>query len=161
MQPPPLDKQGPTGIGGWLAFFCVILLVISPGANYLYYTETQKSLEEARAVNPVLAQQLADFLRPLTLAPLLMIGVSFVTGIMMLARAPGAVLVAKIVTFIPLLVGIGSLLMVNNSTLPKEVNDGMRQGAMQDIFRGLVFCGIWFTYLCRSVRVKNTYGTGA
>ncbi len=136
MNPPPLPpahSQGPSGIGGWLAFFIVVLLVISPALNIYNYNDTEKGMQAAMAINAEAVKPIYDFVKPIGYGMLAMAGVSALAGVMLLIKAPHAVKLAKFVTCIPLLFAIGCMVYVQNSSLPDMAKEPMFKGSIQDL----------------------------
>ena len=121
------------GVHGWLLFFCVILVIISPLANFL---------EAAKYKNlPWGAWILALALE----------GFSIYAGVELWRVAPGAVKKAKafLWTYLAFTVTGGvAFLSLSDEATAKD---------LADTLRSVVFFCFWYLYLIRSKRVKNTY----
>ncbi|GDX11949.1 hypothetical protein LBMAG57_37210 [Verrucomicrobiota bacterium] len=161
-QPPTQPTPNPlVGVGGWLAFFCFILVALNPLLTLFSFFTIHKTIEALRTLNPEAAQVLDSFTSFSGVLSFTLAAFSVVAGILLIRRARNAVLIAKIYTAAVPTVALLALLPVFGSSASPELREGMVQGGVQDLIKSLGFFAIWFTYLSRSRRVKNTYATNA
>jgi len=158
---PSTQTQPLVGVGGWLAFFCFILVALNPLLTVLSFFGIHKTIEALRTLNPEAARTLDSFTSLTGVLSFALAAFSIVAGILLIRRARNAVIVAKIYTASVPTVALLTLLAVFGSTASPDMREGMVQGGVQDLIKSLGFFAIWFTYLCRSRRVRNTYPTNA
>jgi multisubunit Na+/H+ antiporter MnhC subunit len=135
----------PYGIGGWLAFLCVSFTVISP---LVWFGEAVSFFQKGHVALGLLA--------------LLMAVASFIVGLWLLLRDPSAIKLAKAY----LLANIGVSVIISFAGTPGSLDDphvlGFAVGrAIGVLVAGSIVTAIWWLYLNKSVRVKNTYGVVA
>jgi tetratricopeptide (TPR) repeat protein len=153
------DTREPKGVGGWLAFFCVTLVLLIP-LNFIVSTVASfrligviRPLDRA-AANWMDSQMAIDTPVLFTLTIF-----SVVCGILLIRRVRNAVLVMKIFTLtIPLFTLLQVLLGALSGGDPADLQSEMAAARGTALIQAVGFSAIWFTYLCRSRRVRNTYG---
>ena len=127
------------GVGGWLAFLCVSLLLFAP-------------LSAVREIGTTLMDQTMEpydkaLMVALTIAAA---GFAVFTGLGLVQVWRKALLIAKVYYFVNLalglLIGLGALLA-----------EGTAEDAALSVSLTLVSAA-WLAYLYRSERVRNTYG---
>jgi hypothetical protein len=142
------------GVSGWLMFFIVTLVLISPLRQFAGLAESNREwgpfyasyppLKIINSVNQVVGVGLACL--------------SIYAGVALLRMWPNAVRVAKLylgtlavasslLLFLPLLAG-----------LPEHVNTVILEGLPVEVIKGLVYPTVWYLYLGKSKRVATTYG---
>lgn len=148
---PPL-----VGVRGWLAFFCIILMVLQPLVAIFSYGAAKSSMEQVRRLNPKAAETLETMTSGTFTIAAGQVALGMVAGLMLIARAKHAVAVAKLFLICsPLLAALQFTLVPEG--LPGEVKDMIKGAITGDIIRSSIFCLLWFIYLCRSRRVRDTY----
>ena len=131
-------KSELSGVGGWLAFLCVSLLVFTP-------------LSAAREIGGVLMDRSME---PVEKAfaigfVVVLLGFAVLTGIGLVRLWSRAVVIAKGYYFFSMALGLLILLsaMLEDSS-PADVLIGVQ---------AIVGSAVWLGYLYRSERVRNTY----
>jgi hypothetical protein len=157
-QTPPLPNQeaNPTpykGVGGWLLFFCIVLTIIGPLVGIFNlasgFATCYPLLERFPALILLL---LVD-----TILSLALIAFGIVTGIMLWRVLPNARKIAKIYLWSSLGYAVIATILPFVVGLPQETYKAMLPEVIGTLFKGMIFFGIWFSYLCTSKRVKATY----
>ncbi|HXG91456.1 MAG TPA: DUF2569 family protein [Blastocatellia bacterium] len=144
------------GVKGWLLFFCIALTVLGPLITFANlvngYNETSPLFDRFPGLRTAITADTA-------LSALLM-AFSIFAGISLWTKNRNAVKIAKayLITFlIYTIIEIPMLLAL--ASLPSEANELIMKGAVFIIARGVIYFGIWYSYLSRSQRVAATYGT--
>ena len=152
-------QQGPTGVGGWLVFFCVALTILGPlfslGRMTIYWEEA----EPAFARYPSL--RTAVYFESVGLAFILLYG--FVVGCMIWGGNPSGKRLAKQYLLIRLFgfIVIEVITLLLMSSLPPQAVSAMLGGIVGAVFREGFYFLVWWLYFKKSKRVRNTYGLGA
>lgn len=144
------------GVGGWLAFFCFILIAVNPLLTVVRFITTNKLIEALRSLDPDSAKTFDSFNSFVAVFSFALAVFSIVVGILLVRRTGNAVTVAKIYAASVPTVALLALLAVFGSSSSADMREGMVQGSIHDLVKSLGFFAIWFTYLWRSRRVKNT-----
>jgi|SRR5581483_9209872 len=133
--------RGPTGVGGWLLLFCLLLLVWQPLSLGLVASGVLDAL-------PVrgLPLALVLFLR------LTVVAFGIAAGLTLLTRRPAAVPLAK-----ASLAASAATDMFVYATPYFPDNRPPGDTTIVAIL-SLAYYAIWFAYLVRSQRVRNTFG---
>ena len=152
----PAQPKGPTGIGGWLVFFCIILTIISPLIVLGQMASTWEKARPAFVVYPSLRD--ACMWENLGITALLIYG--FVVGCLIWNGNPRGREIAKKFLLIRLFafIGVEVIALVMMGNLPSEILGGGISGVFGSVFQALVFFLIWWFYFKKSKRVRNTYG---
>ena len=121
----------PTGIKGWLLFFCIILTVLNPLVR--------------------LGILLVDFEALSAVLELAITGFGFYAGLSLWQKRQRAVHIAKKYLVVSLIYSfvVGVLMFMA----------GHSGSAFRTLFQSILFFGIWYTYLEQSRRVKNTFAS--
>ena len=85
----------------------------------------------------------------------------FIVGCVIWSGSSRGRTIARVFLFIGLCVFIVVESIVASkmhNLLPKEVNQGDRDGAFRGVYQGVGYFVIWLSYFRTSKRVKNTYG---
>ncbi len=135
----------PNGIGGWLAFLCVCLVGITP---FVWVASTVSLFNMGEAALGVLALLMALF--------------SFFAGLLLWQINPSAIKLVKAY----LLANIAVSAIISFAGTPGSLDDphvlGFSVGrAIGVVVASSIVTAIWWLYLKKSLRVKNTYGTVA
>ncbi len=133
-------KDAPVGVGGWLAFFLLTMMVFSPLMDLSYLGAHPEEIH-----NPVV-----------WLVILAVHGLGYYAGILMLRRRAKGIRWAKIRLMVGAGVGVlgvvgsivGGLADPHATATPSEFMSGLRT---------IGYAAIWMAYLGQSKRVKNTY----
>ena len=132
--------QGPSGVGGWLFFYCLTLTVLAPA-----YILIDFSSGPGRYAN---SGNLINVAR-------IVYGV--VVGISLWTRRRSSLLLLKVnFILIAALLGLYTLSMIA-STL-RERSSVLQAPQFPVIAYSAGFTLLWFAYFRKSVRVRNTYG---
>jgi hypothetical protein len=166
-------KHSLKGVGGWLAFFCFMLLVVYPLLTLILWGQNQAKIEYRRKNPPVPAQTSDPALNQWFDSPAAQIhkpvvgsachiaialaAFGVIAGVMLLARTKGAVMVTKLYLLCVPLASLSQLLFVR-AELSEDLKRVMTPIMVQDVIKSALYGAIWFAYFCQSRRVKNTYG---
>jgi hypothetical protein len=148
-----IPVEGPVGVKGWLLWFCLVLTVFNPLLTVYNlvsgYTQASPLFDRFPGFRVV---TILDFVLS---AGIVCFGIY--AGIALWKKRDGAVRTAKgyLQTFLAYAV-IESVLPFM-AGLPSAANEVMLPEVLKSGFRGLVFFAIWYSYLNRSKRVKNTF----
>lgn len=110
-----------------------------------------------RALESDAAQNLSSFASFAGVPSFTLAAFGIVTGILLIRKSRNAVIVAKIYTAAIPALAVLALIVILANNWPTDVRNDMVQEGVTDVIKALGFFAIWFTYLCRSRRVKSTY----
>jgi hypothetical protein len=155
-----MDKQTgfvvrgePVGVGGWLLLLCLGLTVFSPLMTIVNLSSSyQKVSPLFRQFPGLYTVSVVDFV--------LNAGVmcfSIYAGVGLWKKKQGAVHIAKRYLMTFLLYTVVASVLPFMAGLPSEANEAMIAELFKDGFRSLLFFAIWYSYLNKSRRVKNTF----
>jgi len=150
----PLDEQPKKrlkGIGGWLLFFCLTLIIFNPLAllsNVMGYGEVSKYFNQLPEVKTLV---LVDLAISITLTIF-----SIITGILLLQLRQNAVKIAKIL-LLTLLLYVIIIYLLQYILLPSDITQVAVKHSIMYAVRNIVYFIIWYSYLNVSKRVKNTF----
>jgi hypothetical protein len=131
-------KVGPSGVGGWLSYFCFSLTVLVPLRMIGEFASTV-------AEDPDTASIVVILLLSLGLA-----AYSITTGIRIWRSKDDAIKQAKIFLIVSLVLNILSAIIVGSQSYSGE-------SATLIFITGVGSFVIWYIYLSKSVRVRNTF----
>ena len=146
------------GVRGWLAFYCTVLIVINPLVTFYSFYSAHQSIELLRKYGDLNA---AQFLETFSLSfgvpsfVLAMIGIT--AGILLISRSQNAVMVAKIHTATVPSLSVLALVASFGVQGSPEMKGALIGSSVLGAIKSLGYFAIWFTYLCRSRRVRETY----
>jgi hypothetical protein len=162
--PPPLATSpgtvaqpvGPIGVGGWLAFFCVGLTILSPlfviGSMVASWSQSEPAFVSYPSIKTVLLWE--------NFGSIVLLIYGFVVGCMIWSGHPRGRNIARQFLLIRLFGFIGmevvALLMMIG--LPSEIVAAGAGGVVSAVFQAAVYFLVWWLYFKKSKRVKNTYG---
>ena len=137
------EKLAPSGVAGWLLFFCVVLTFVLP------ISIVGQTISELRA-----GPDLVDLVYALVYLAVAVY--SFATGLSLWRLRPNAVATAKL-----FLVGQAafSLALYIKVLLGRGANSPESAGslAVSILIRPLLFAVVWYSYLTKSKRVQATF----
>jgi hypothetical protein len=143
-----------TGVGGWLRFLVIVLMVLGP----LFALGTLGNLQiEFKALESRLPAfgQLLDIALAFTFLQVLW---SIVVGYRLAKKYHDAPSLAKwFFILTPVLFIVQSLLMLSVTGLPRESANAMKGTLVLEFFKTVMSSLIWYLYLVRSKRVRYTY----
>lgn len=134
-------------VGGWLLFFCIILTIITPIFSF-------STIIYVLVKMPLLIKYAPDFALWEKIDLVMMVGIisfSIYAGISLWKKKSGAVDLAKKYLIAFFIYSLVEAVIVLSYT---KADVGM------NLLRSFVFVGIWYTYLTKSKRVKDTYSLG-
>jgi uncharacterized protein DUF2569 len=141
----------PRGVGGWLLFFCLLLIIVFPATVLYQVRGAIDLLRQGVWTEPPLVGRI------LQVAYVGLAAFSFTAGLLLLQKHRSAVTVAK-VFLVTVTINAMALYLWNVtahwSTLPY---DSVIDLAGAILLRPLVFTFVWYAYLANSKRVRNTY----
>jgi len=154
----PLSKTsyGPTGVGGWLVFFCVGLTILGPlfslGQMGNGWEQAQPAFSRFPAIKSVLIWEY------LGSSAILIYG--FIVGCMIWSGSSQGRAIARRFLLIRLFGFIGVEVIAINMMvgLPSDVTTAGIVGVGGALIREVVYFIIWWLYFKMSKRVRNTYG---
>jgi len=143
-----------TGVGGWLRFLVVVLMVIGPvftvGSFSRAYSEITPLVDAYPAFGTL--REMLSWFTVLTILWSVYVGYRLAKGF------PNAPTVAKwYFILIPVVFIVQTFLMLNISDLPEASVDAMANGLAPEFLKALISSIIWYLYLIRSKRVRYTY----
>lgn len=141
------------GIGGWLLFFCLTLILFTPLQSLkgiMDYGNVSKYFQNFPELKTFILIDLAMGI------PIIIF--SIITGILLLQIRQNAVKIAKIYLLTNLLYSIISFIFPF-IILPSNLTQVMVGDLTKDTVRSIGYVIIWFSYLNASKRVKNTFDT--
>lgn len=139
------------GIGGWLLFFCITLIVLTPLYTIKGVMDYGKAIKHFNQFSGIKAILFIDLALSITL-----MSFSIFAGVIILQLRNNAVKIAKIYLLTMLAFSfISAILLVVG--LPSEVTRAIIYDIVGDIVRSLGYFLIWYFYLNDSKRVKNTF----
>ncbi|BCU77808.1 DUF2569 family protein [Luteolibacter sp. LG18] len=147
-------RTGPTGIGGWLLFYCVSLTILTPLMVLKGLADSLATLtsDTPPALRAGILIESAGFLA------LVIAGI--VVGVMLWTRKPRAVrIVRKFLVFrvVATLALEATTILIMCSSLAPEVATTVTIAGGTMVFRELIHFAIWFSYFKKSRRVANTF----
>ncbi len=150
------QPAGPSGVGGWLTFFCVGLTILAPLCNF---SEMFLNWSKAKPVFTAYPSiEGAVFFESIAISALLIYG--FIVGCRIWrGDSQGRSLAQRY-----LLIGLfgGVLLMIItlllSVDLPKDFRAEFNKGALFGLIAKGVWFTVWWAYFKKSNRVRNTYG---
>lgn len=151
------DIAGPSGVGGWLLFFCVGVTILSP-----FFSIGKMALvwEQGSAVFRYYpAFESALYFESIAIALVLLYG--FVVGLMIWGGNRAGRRLAKQYLLIRLLgiICIEIITLVLMSNLPSQLVWAAVDGIIKVIIVEGVYFLIWWLYFKKSIRVRNTYAS--
>jgi Protein of unknown function (DUF2569) len=150
-----IDQQrvGPVGVGGWLLVFCLTLTVFSPLMTIVnLHSAYQEFNPLFRQFPGLLIVTVLDFMLSMGLMCF-----SISAGVALWQMKPSAVRTTKRYLMTFLLCTVIASILPFMAGLPSQVNEAMISEVIKNGFRVLVFFMVWYTYLNKSRRVKNTF----
>lgn len=143
-------------VGGWLMLFCITLVLVNP-------IQLLGGLLSTDLRDTAVVFDQFPFLAVLgiveSVGDVLLAMFSIYAGVQLLGRKRNAVRTAKLF----LIVGV-TYTLISYALTVAAVPQSMRAEVVSDLSRGLgrplVYAGIWFTYLSRSKRVRETFPSG-
>ena len=152
-KPETIVYPGPRGVGGWLLVFCVILTILIPlfklPSLFSTYRDASRLFESFPRLyfivllNTVLGVGLIIF--------------SIYAGVSLWQKNSKGPVIAKRYLFVYLVYAFFSNGLLFLAGLPTEAIEAVLREAFLNIFNSAIFAGIWYAYLERSIRVKNTF----
>jgi hypothetical protein len=155
-----LDKYlfgGPTGVGGWLKFFCVSLTILGPLLFLAHMSSLWDKVEPTFHLYPA-GLKTAIYFESIAGALIVLYG--FVVGCKIWAGNPAGNKLAKQYLLVSLFgsIGIETVSLILMLDLPTEVvADTAVRVVVVLIMQGICFL-VWWLYFKKSKRVRNTYG---
>lgn len=159
----PIDRKnittdGPTGVGGWLAFFCFGLIVLAPGLGVLQMLGGWAQAESVFDIYPAIKGII--IFEYVGSAALFIYG--FFVGVAIWGGNPGGRELAKRFLLIRLcgMIAIEAIALVAMGfmSVPSAMLQQGIGGAIGAVFQSAVYFTVWWLYLKKSKRVRNTYG---
>ncbi len=149
------EKAAVAGVNGWLLLFCISLLIVNPLFAISGGISDYKDLLQYVSVIP----GVVPFLISTTIIRTAMAMFSIYAGYSLLKISHNTIRISKM-CLLSLLI---SSILINFSPsiflpLPSEDISEMNMAALKYSLRSFVYFIIWYLYLVKSKRVKNTYG---
>jgi hypothetical protein len=145
---PPL-----TGVGGWLAFLCIALTLLSPLVSVGQTIKVYEELAPRFAAFPPL--RIGWMIEVILFGAMVLYGVY--TGLQLWSKNTGAVVHAKrLFVLMPIATAVGCVpyFLIG---LPTDAVAGIATESGKDIVKTVIACALWYAYLNRSRRARNTF----
>jgi hypothetical protein len=160
--PPAYVAPSPyKGVGGWLLFFCVLLVILAPLGTLSSLSRTTRTADELLGPDHPLKREMLIW----TLAGLPAVVLGMVAGLRLWNVKPGAVTLAKIYLWVNVASGLLAFAVGPDYTPLFKAMARQRGVEMDfDFFQvfafvwSIVWFLIWYSYFRVSKRVKATYG---
>lgn len=151
-------NYGPKGVGGWLLFFVIGLVLLRPAISLpqmvIGWQETRPVFEHLPVLKTALAFEYG--------AGALSILIGIVVGILIwTGNRKGRTLARFYLIFrvaFSVLISAGVYFMLQE--LPDEALRQVMAAMVSGFITEIVYFAIWFSYFSKSKRVQNTYGEG-
>jgi hypothetical protein len=140
--PPAVSSNAPSGIGGWLLLLVLQLFSGGVAVGIVGFTVLYASFRVSR--EPNLGLCLYGFVA------LLFGGTGILAGVQLVRKKKHGVLMAKVYVSIFGCFALLVAFVASNMTPP-------HQSLIGSAVQGVAISALWFVYLLRSRRVKNTY----
>jgi len=152
-QPLSKSSDGPTGVGGWLVLFCVVLTILDP-LNLL----VQMVSEWGRAFRIFSTIKYVFIWENVGLSAIVIYG--FIVGCMIWSGSQRGRAIARRFLLYRLFgfIGVEVIAIQFMSDLPSEVLTARIGWMVRRLFGEGVHFAIWWFYFKKSKRVRNTYG---
>lgn len=148
--------DGPKGIGGWLAFFCIGLIILAPIYSLIVMSQDWEASKPTFEQFPSL--KAAVIFENVSCWLILLYGM--VVGCIVWNESPAGRDIAKqyllirLFSFIPIAVITTKIA----GSLPTDLAQSSFAGEVRAFIREVVFFLVWWLYFNKSKRVRNTYG---
>ena len=149
---------GPTGVGGWLIFFCVGLTILSPlfvlGSMVYYWSLAEPAFIRFPAIKTAVLWE--------NFGSIVLLIYGFIVGCIVWSGDSKGRGIARQFLLIQLfgLIGVElialSIMMMGD--LPRQVVASAAGAMVGVVFKSVVYFLVWWFYFKKSKRVKNTYG---
>ena len=152
----PLQQSQLRGVKGWLAFLCVILMIIGPVGTLL---NSLMNIHTAELVEPLLKQvpEWKHYVWLIWAFGLIYGAISFYNGFILWKSTQKADLtLAKEIMICNSIFGVIAIGFLA-PWLTMDMNNALIANLIFMSLRAAIFLAIWLTYLNKSKRVKNTY----
>lgn len=150
------SSDGPTGVGGWLVFFCVGLTILSPLFSLGQMVNGWEQSKPAFSSFPTIKSAL--IWENLGSVAILIYG--FIVGCMIWSGSSEGRNIARRFLLIRFFgfIGVEVVAILIMGDLPSQMVSAGIGGVVGAIFREGVYFAIWWLYFNKSKRVRNTYG---
>lgn len=145
------------GVRGWLAFYCTVLIVLNPLVTFYSFFSTQQGIEMLRTFDRDSAKVVEDFTLFFGVPSFALPGFGVIAGILLIKRSRNAVMIAKIHTAAVPTISVLAMVAAFGFPGSPEIQGKLIHGSVLGVIKSLGYFAIWFTYLCRSRRVQDTY----
>jgi hypothetical protein len=143
-----LQKEGPNGVGGWLALFCATLIAFNPLLSLKNFFELMEVANDLEKIRPGLLT-LAVIESLVALAMLLW---GMCVGIQLVRIRSGAPRAAKTYLLAFLVFNV-----VDALGPPLLFQIAPDTAVAKELVRSIVYFSVWYSYLSVSTRVKATF----
>jgi hypothetical protein len=158
--PNPPSQRSPQelkGVDGWLLFFCIGICILSPLVSL---NNLRSEWVDANVIFPHFPDYLI-FMVMDTVLILGMIAFGIICGVFLWSIKPYAVKMAKIFLICNVGYQLISSLLLFTAGFPIDAAQDILLQMAGNFLRSGVYFAIWFTYLVKSKRVRNTYQPNA
>ncbi len=149
------DGVRPWGVRGWLELFVILLYiggVVRPLSYWLDFTDAERSYPQLLEVSGY------PLYRTMSISLGVVLGVWSIVTAYSLKHKQTAHTVQHARYFLWAVAGYPVVLLLLTGTIK---HDGLREFVQNNLygiaFQSLLFAGIWYLYLAKSLRVRNTY----
>ena len=147
------QKSRKCGVRGWLLVLCIILTIVSPLIGFYNLVTSFKELSPFF----ILYRGLRNTVYIHGFLNVIVIILTIRAGIALWTIKQNAVKIAKNYFWIGLVYSVVVGILPFFAGLPAETNAAMVPELIRELAQALIFFSVWYTYLCKSERVKSTY----
>ena len=141
------------GVGGWLLLFCLQLTIFNPISSVYNLVSGYSGLKNHFNTFPGLW---TFFISDAILSSGIII-FSIYAGISLWQTRKGAVKIAKIYLLVFIIYSVVEGILLFTAGLPSQALNSIIGETTKDFVKSLVYFAIWYSYLVKSKRVKNTF----
>jgi len=149
-------RTGPSGIGGWLLFFCISLLVFTPLIVLGNYLGAAKLYEGLLRLTPETAEQYRVAMRPINALVFWHTLAGMTVALLILLKVKRAITITKVFLFASPFV----VIWINTIALAqfgKGADRAEIYALAGEAVGGFIYSAIWLAYFYKSKRVRNTF----
>lgn len=152
-----VDQKKYKKIRGWLIFLIVALMFLTPSAGSRLLVQTDNAYREY--VNLVSAPETLDTtLNIYKVSILILIGLSFISGLLLLLRLRIGVTTTKLFLIANVTAALVIPVMMLMVDSQERINQLIFKEGLTEIPARLIVSAAWYAYLLKSKRVAAVYG---
>jgi len=151
------DRKKYSKIRGWLIFLIVTLMFLTPAGGSRLLSLTDENYKSYLKNNSFVPEKLLPTLKLYKASIRVCMGLSFISGLLLLLRLRIGVTITKLflITNVTVALIMPVLMLLMDSQ--ERINQLMFEEGLTDIPGRLIVCGAWYAYLLKSKRVASVY----